>query len=114
MVNKDRLEGAAREIGGKTERAVGDLTGDTKTQAEGIVDQVGGAARNAYGQAKEAVRSVASDLPDYVDQATDLGERYYREGNRAISRTLGEDRIAGFMIAGAIGYGLAWLIHGRR
>ena len=114
MVDKDRIQGAVREAGGKVERAAGNLAGDVKTQADGIVEQAAGAAQNALGQARDAVRGVAADVPDYVDRAVDAGERYYRRGNQALSRTLGDDQIVGLLIAGAIGYGLAWMIHGRR
>lgn len=114
MVDKDRVEGALRETGGRAERALGDLVGDTKTQSQGAVDQLAGAAQNAYGQAKEAVRSIAADAPDYVDQVLDVGERSYRQGSRAVSRTLGDEPLAGLVIGGALGYALAWLIHGRR
>ncbi|MGI4940103.1 MAG: CsbD family protein, partial [Janthinobacterium lividum] len=37
-MDEDRIKGAATNIGGKVKDAVGGLTGDTKTQAEGKAD----------------------------------------------------------------------------
>ncbi len=34
-MDEDRFKGAATNVGGKVKDAVGGLTGDTKTQAEG-------------------------------------------------------------------------------
>ena len=110
MVNTDRIEGALRETGGKAERAVGDLVGDRKTQSEGVVDEVAGAAQNAYGQVKDALRSAALDAPEYVDRALDTSERYYRQGSRA----LGFDPVVALLLAGALGYAAAWLVHRSR
>ena len=54
-MDEDRVKGAATNIGGKVKDAVGGLTGDTKTQAEGKMDQATGQVQNAYGSAKDAV-----------------------------------------------------------
>ena len=48
-MDENRVEGTARNIGGKVEGAVGNLTGDTKLQADGMVDKVSGKAQQAYG-----------------------------------------------------------------
>jgi uncharacterized protein YjbJ (UPF0337 family) len=42
MADHDRIEGAAKNIGGKVKEAAGKMTGDTKLQAEGKADQVEG------------------------------------------------------------------------
>jgi uncharacterized protein YjbJ (UPF0337 family) len=36
-MDKDRIIGSAKDVGGKLEGAVGDATGDAKTQASGRV-----------------------------------------------------------------------------
>ena len=43
----DRVEGTAREFGGRVQEGVGNLTGDTKTQAEGLYNQATGQAQQA-------------------------------------------------------------------
>jgi len=62
-MDENRIEGAAREFGGRIEDAVGAVTGDKETQARGQADRVAGAAQNAYGQAVDGVRNFASDQP---------------------------------------------------
>ena len=60
----NRLSGTAKNIGGKLEEGVGRVTGDTKTQAEGIARQVGGATQDMYGQARDAASDMAGTARD--------------------------------------------------
>ncbi len=53
MVDENRIEGAARNIGGKVQDAVGDLTGDAETQTRGKTNQAAGTAQNALGSAMD-------------------------------------------------------------
>ncbi len=59
-MDENCLSGTAKNIGGKLEEGVGRVTGDTKTQVEGIARQVSGTAQDMYGQARDA----ASDMAD--------------------------------------------------
>ncbi|QCQ98259.1 CsbD family protein [Brevundimonas sp. SGAir0440] len=59
MADHDRIEGAAKNIGGKIKEGVGKMTGDTKLQAEGKADQVEGKVQNAVGGAKDSLRDKA-------------------------------------------------------
>ena len=63
MVDENRAEGFARNIGGKLQDAVGDLTGDASTQARGKVNQAAGEAQNMYGQVVDEVRDFTSEQP---------------------------------------------------
>ncbi|MBK1968543.1 CsbD family protein [Brevundimonas sp. 3P9-tot-E] len=56
MPDKDRIEGAAKNIGGKLKEAAGKLTGDEKLKAEGRADQVAGKVQNAVGGVKDALK----------------------------------------------------------
>ncbi len=56
MADHDRIEGAAKNIGGKIKEAAGKVTGDHKLEAEGKADQVVGKVQNAVGGAKDALR----------------------------------------------------------
>lgn len=56
MVDEDRVEGAARNVGGKVKEGVGKLVGDEKLRREGQVDQVKGRAQNAIGGMKDKAR----------------------------------------------------------
>lgn len=65
-MDEDRIKGAATNLGGKAKDAIGSLTGDAKTQAEGKADQVSGQLQNAYGSAKEGAREAAETLEAQV------------------------------------------------
>lgn len=56
MPDHDRIEGAAKNLGGKAKEAAGKVTGDEKLKAEGRADQVEGKVQNAFGGAKDALR----------------------------------------------------------
>ena len=56
MADKDRIEGAAKNIGGKIKEGIGNLTGDEKLKAEGKADQIEGKAQNAVGGDKDALK----------------------------------------------------------
>ena len=56
MADHDRIEGAAKNIGGKIKEAAGKVTGDTKLQAEGKAEQLEGKIQNAVGGAKDSLR----------------------------------------------------------
>jgi uncharacterized protein YjbJ (UPF0337 family) len=74
-MNEDRVAGTATNLGGKVQQGIGRVTGDTKSQVEGVVNQAAGAAQDLYGQAKDtasdaaqAVRKGAVDAEDYIRQ----------------------------------------------
>jgi uncharacterized protein YjbJ (UPF0337 family) len=55
-MDKDRVEGAAKNVGGKVKEAVGKVTGDEKLKREGQADQVKGKVENVVGGMKDKVR----------------------------------------------------------
>ncbi len=56
MPDHDRVEGAAKNIGGNIKEATGKLVGDEKLKAEGRADQVEGKVQNTVGGVKDAIR----------------------------------------------------------
>lgn len=56
MPDHDRIEGAAKNIGGKIKEAAGKVTGDEKLKAEGRAEQVDGKVQNAVGGLKDTLR----------------------------------------------------------
>lgn len=56
MPHRDRIEGAARTMGGKAREAAGKITGDEKLKAEGRADQAHGKIQNAVGGIKDTFR----------------------------------------------------------
>jgi uncharacterized protein YjbJ (UPF0337 family) len=59
-MNENRMEGAAKNMGGKLEEGFGRGTGDVKSQVEGTMDQIAGAAQDLYGQAHETAGDAAA------------------------------------------------------
>ena len=56
-MDKDRVEGAGKKVTGSVKEAIGQVTGDTKLQAEGAADKAAGLAQKAVGGAKDTVRN---------------------------------------------------------
>jgi uncharacterized protein YjbJ (UPF0337 family) len=73
-MNEDRAAGTVRNMGGKVQEGVGRVTGDAKSQAEGLINQAAGAAQDLYGQAKDT----ASDAAQVVHQGAVDAEDYIR------------------------------------
>jgi uncharacterized protein YjbJ (UPF0337 family) len=55
-LDKDRVEGAAKNVGGKIKEAAGKVTGDEKLKREGQADQVVGKVQNTVGGVKDKLR----------------------------------------------------------
>jgi uncharacterized protein YjbJ (UPF0337 family) len=56
MPDHDRIEGAAKNMGGNIKEAAGKVTGDEKLKAEGRADQAEGKIQNAVGGLKDTLR----------------------------------------------------------
>ena len=72
-----------------------------------------GGAEHIYEQARDAMSGVAERASEMWDDVYDQGERYYREGSRAVSNIDGT-ALAFALVVGAAGYALAYLIHGQQ
>jgi uncharacterized protein YjbJ (UPF0337 family) len=55
-MDKDRIEGVAKQISGSIKEAVGHVTGDAKTKADGKAEKTEGKVQNAVGSAKDTIR----------------------------------------------------------
>jgi uncharacterized protein YjbJ (UPF0337 family) len=98
-MDENQVEGAATDIGGKIKGAVGDLTGDTKTQASGMVDQVTGTAQQAYGKLKDQASGAGTAIVDQLDEVSAF-----------LGDTVAERPLTSLLVAGAVGYVLAMLM----
>lgn len=99
-MNSDRIEGAAKDIGGRIEEAVGRVTGSEQSRAEGVARQIAGKGQNLYGQAKDGIR----DAGDLADAAYDEGSRYVRQTARSAGDTVGTYPLVSLLLAGAVGF----------
>jgi ElaB/YqjD/DUF883 family membrane-anchored ribosome-binding protein len=90
-----------------------DTAGDATQQAKGVIaetaERVKGAALDAGDRAQAFAREAGR-------QATAAAETLYGQGNEmrdVIERTVVENPWLALLIAGAIGYGMACLVHRR-
>lgn len=60
-MDKDRLEGKLKDLGGKVERKLGNLTGNRDMEAEGAAKQAEGKTQNAWGKVKDTARDLMED-----------------------------------------------------
>ena len=86
-MKKASVQGALQDFAGKVQDATGGLTGNARTQLEGMTRQLAGQAQGAYGEA--------------LDQA--------RDATQAVGRSVRQQPMAALLIAVAVGYGIAWL-----
>jgi uncharacterized protein YjbJ (UPF0337 family) len=63
-MDKDRVQGAGKQMKGSVKEAWGKVTGDTKTQAEGKADKAEGKAQNAVGGVKDSAREARDRVTD--------------------------------------------------
>jgi uncharacterized protein YjbJ (UPF0337 family) len=55
-MDKDRVEGSAKQAKGKVKEVAGKALGDTKTETEGKADQVKGKVQNTVGGIKDSLK----------------------------------------------------------
>lgn len=114
MVDTNRITGAAKDIGGKIQGAVGDLTGSKHVSVEGRLREAGGQAENLYGQAKDTVRHAADEAYHYAEDFYEQGGHSLRRGTREVSRQVAEYPLASLVVAGLVGFGLGLLVNASR
>jgi uncharacterized protein YjbJ (UPF0337 family) len=109
-MDKDRIAGSAKDFAGKVEGAVGGMTGDAKTQAEGRAREAAGTVQNLYGQAKDAASDVADAAANYAKDAYDNSGDTIRSGQKAMAKTVQDNPLGALLVAGGIGFALALLM----
>ena len=67
-MDKDRIEGKLEDVGGRVERQVGEWTGDRKAQSEGAAHQLKGKIQHAVGKAKDKIRDVKDDAGKKINR----------------------------------------------
>jgi uncharacterized protein YjbJ (UPF0337 family) len=55
-VDKDRIEGSAKQVKGAVKQAVGKAIGDAKLESDGSADKIEGKVQNAIGGLKDTLR----------------------------------------------------------
>ncbi|MET0430226.1 MAG: hypothetical protein ABW026_17235 [Microvirga sp.] len=82
------------------------LLRQARDQVRNVAQRTSEAARAQYDQGRHYAQDVSERFPQV--------ERTYREGSRAVGQAVSGNPLLSLMLAGTIGYALAWLIHGNR
>ena len=88
-MDKDRVEGKAKDIAGRVERQVGEWTGDKEAQVKGAAKQVEGKVQNAWGKAKDAVKKPSTTQAD-ADKNTEIADAEEADAPRRRNRAVNE------------------------
>lgn len=67
-MDKNKVQGAVDDAAGRVKRQVGEWTGDTDAQVEGAAQQVKGKVEKAVGTVNDAARKVENDLHKKVEE----------------------------------------------
>jgi uncharacterized protein YjbJ (UPF0337 family) len=109
-MDKDRIAGSAKDFAGKVEGTVGNIAGDTKTEAAGRVREATGTAQNLYGHAKDTARDATDAAVSYAKDAYENSGDTFRDGSQAIAKKVQDNPLGSLLIAGGIGFALALLM----
>ena len=103
---KDSVVDQVRE---QTQELAGDVIEQTRATVRNLSEQASAAIADPGATAKELARRTR-------EQAAMASDALYQQGTRAgeyLTRNVNEYPLAALLIAGAVGYGLAYLIHAR-
>jgi uncharacterized protein YjbJ (UPF0337 family) len=79
-MNNDKIKGAVDDAAGRVKRQVGEWTGDTSTQVDGAAQQVKGKMEKAVGNLRDAVKPGATrDVETNRDIDDNTGRETVRE-----------------------------------
>lgn len=90
------------------------VLGDLQESAAAAVDKTADLARKVSTAGAQAVDAVQGAARGVGNQASQAASTVYEQGARAggsVSRYAAEQPLTALLIAGAIGYGLAYLVH---
>lgn len=100
-------------IGEQVNKVGDDVKNGMATAVETVTD-LAGKAQTAAVEAAGTIRDAAAETAERVGDAT---TSTYRQGVRAgeyVSQYTAEQPLLALLIAGAIGYGIAYMIHGHK
>lgn len=109
------------DVAAKSEKAVQDkidqakpMLRDLRESAGTAMDKATDLAQQAASGGAEAINTIHGVARDMANQASQAATAVYQQGARAggsISRYAAEQPLTALLVAAAIGYGIAYLIH---
>jgi ElaB/YqjD/DUF883 family membrane-anchored ribosome-binding protein len=131
-MDQHQVEGGVSDVATKVGDSVGELSAatgktvqdkidqmkpalrDLQERAGAALDKAGDLAQKASTAGAQAVDAVQGAARDVADHASRTATAAYQQGDRAvgsISRYATEQPLTALLVAAAIGYGIAYLIH---
>jgi uncharacterized protein YjbJ (UPF0337 family) len=65
-MNRDELEGKAKELKGRVKQGVGDLADDEKLHDEGVADEAEGEVQKGFGTARRKVGEAIEEVGEKI------------------------------------------------
>jgi uncharacterized protein YjbJ (UPF0337 family) len=65
-MNRDELDGKAKQVKGKVKQSISDLTDDEKLHDEGIADEAEGDVQEGIGKARRKVGEAVEDIGEAI------------------------------------------------
>jgi uncharacterized protein YjbJ (UPF0337 family) len=65
-MNRDELDGKAKQVKGKVKQSVGDLTDDDRLHDEGVADEAEGEVQEGFGRARRKVGQAVEDIGEKI------------------------------------------------
>ncbi|WP_062228943.1 CsbD family protein [Aureimonas frigidaquae] len=112
-MDKNRVEGAAREFGGKVQSAFGDAVGSDRHSAEGRAREAAGTAENLYGQGRDALREAAGEASRYASDLYENAGAYAQQGSKVVRRKVNDSPLSALLVAGVVGFVLGFSLRDR-
>jgi uncharacterized protein YjbJ (UPF0337 family) len=110
-MDSDRIEGSAKEIGGKIEELAGKAIDHEETRADGVGLQIEGKAQNLYGQAKDNLRDAGDraeralrQTGNLAEQVLDEGQHHARRASDAVEGTVTDHPARALLLALSAGF----------
>ena len=104
-MDKNRITGAARHVGGRLRSVAGHAGHDAATRAEGAYEEALDIGSRAFEQARGRALNLADDTYD-------AGQELYGRGVKALTRQANDHPLALVLAAGLAGAALAWMLSG--
>lgn len=67
-MNKDQVKGTAKDIEGRAQRKVGEVTGDVSQQVKGAAKQVAGKIQKGVGNVRDSTANAVDKLDGKIDR----------------------------------------------
>lgn len=112
-MDKNRLEGAAKNWGGKLQGALGDAAGSDRASVKGRLNQAEGTAQNLYGEGRDALREASHEASKYAASLYENAGTYAHEGQKVVRRKVHDNPLSALLVAGLVGLLLGLTLRDR-